>query len=218
MGALASIIEAISDDVVAALADAGYPPLTPGPDGSAGAILVGTAALYEQSSPPRIIFEPVGSKFKAAEYASASSELTTLERRNQKVLRTIAAEDISFDVRCWGAAGTGYPVDDYDVTRALYHQVRASLQKLMPGAFEIEESGAFTKSTNVAVDGREFVFGVTFFTPILGALVPYGLPNRTPAEIATVVAGIYAPPGTHAVGTDRMVLPDGSGSSEPGCD
>jgi hypothetical protein len=218
MGALATIIEALSNDVVSALAAASYPPLAPRADGTAGAILVGTAANFEQAAPPRIIFEPVGSKFKAADYASASAALDTTERRNQKALRTIAAEDISFDVRCWGAAGTGYPVDDYDVTRALYHQVRASLQKLLPGAFAIEESGAFTKSTNVAVDGREFVFGVTFFTPIMGALVPYGLPNRTAAQIATVVEHGYAPPDVVAVGTDRMVLPDGSGTTEPGCD
>ncbi len=193
MGALSSIISAISTDVVAALADASYPPLTPDQSGNAGAILVGTAAAFEQTCPPRIIFEPKGSKFVAAEYASNSATLSTLERQNQSALRTIGGEDITFDVRCWGAAGTGNPVDDYDVTRALYHQVRASLQKLMPGSFEIEEAGKFTTGTNVVRDGREFVFSVTFFTPILDALLPYDIVNYSDAERATLVEELHAP-------------------------
>lgn len=217
MGALASIIDDVSADVVAALAAAGYPPLTPDASGNAGAILVGTAANYETTAPPRIIFEPVGSKFSAPDYASASVTLGTTERRNQSVLRSIENEDIAFRVRCWGAAGTGFPVDDYDVTRALYHQVRASLQKRFPGAHSVEASGTFTDTSKVNIDGREFVFDVVFFTPVLDALVPYGLPNRTPAQIATVVEGLHAPANVVAVGTDRLVLPDGSGSSEPGC-
>ena len=217
MGAIATIIAAISEDVVAKLAAASYPPLTPDASGVAGKILVGTAANFENTSPPRIIFEPKGSKFSTAEYASASHTLSTLERRNQNALRTIAAEDLSFDVRCWGAAGTSDPVDDYDVTRALYHQVRASLQALMPGSFELEETGKFTVSSNVNRDGREFVFGVTFFTPVMSDLVPYAVPNRTAAQISTVVENLYAPAGVAAVGTDHLILPDGSGSSEPGC-
>lgn len=215
-GALATIIAAISEDVVAALASASYPPLTPDASGNAGAILVGSAALYENSSPPRIIFEPKGSKFSAADYASASATLDTQERRNQGVLRTIAAEDVMFDVRCWGAAGTSNPVDDYDVTRALYHQVRASMQKLMPGAFAIESSGAFTKSSNINRDGREFVFGVTFFTPVMSDLVPFSLVNEGSTAIDANVESLYAPADVTAVGTESMQLPDGS--SEPGCD
>jgi len=217
-GALGTIIAAISEDVVAALAAANYPPLTPDASGNAGKILVGSAAIYEMTAPPRIIFEPMGSKFGTAEYASASASLSTTERRNQNALRTIAAEDIEFTVRCWGAAGTGDPVDDYDVTRALYHQVRASLQSLMPGAFSIESSGKFTVSSNVNRSGREYVFGVTFLTPVMGDLVPYAIANRTAAARATIVEGLYAPSDVAAVGTDRLILPDGSGSSEPGCD
>ncbi len=214
-GALATLIDAISDDVVAALSAAGYPPLTRDASGNAGAILVGTEALYEQSAPPRIIFEPIGSKFGAAEWSSASAERHTLERQNQIALRTIAAEDVQFNVRCWGAAGTGFPVDDYDVTRALYHQVRASLHKLMPGAYAIEEGGKYTVSSNVNRDGREFVFGVTFLTPVLDALAPYSLSNRTATQIATVVDALYAPDDVVAVGTEEL---DVRGTAEEGCD
>jgi len=218
MGALATIIAAISEDVVAALAAANYPPLTPDASGNPGQIFVGSASNYETTAPPRIIFEPMGSKFGGAEYASASASLSTLERRNQGAVRTIASEDIEFLVRCWGAAGTGLEVDDYDVTRALYHQVRASLQRLMPGAHAFDAKGKFTRSANINRSGREFVFSVMFFTPILDALVPYALANRTAAQIATVVEASYAPADVEAVGLDRMVLPDGSGSTEPGCE
>lgn len=214
-GVIATIIGAISSDVVAALAAAGYPALTPDQSGNAGAILVGTAEAYEQTSPPRIIFEPKGSKFVAAEYASNSASLSTLERRNQIALRTIAGEDVMFDVRCWGASDTGSPADDYDVTRALYHQVRASIQKLMPGSFEIEESGKYTQGSSVVRSGREFVFGVTFLTPVLDALAPYAFANASAAAQAEVIADLYAPVDVEGDGTDAMVI--GDGSSEEGC-
>jgi len=217
MGALATIIAAISEDVVAALADASYPPLTPDASGNAGAILVGSASTFEQTSPPRIIFEPIGSKFSAADWSSASSTLSTIERKAQNAMRTIAREDFAFNVRCWGASTTGVAVDDYDVTRALYHQIRASLQKLMPGCFSIEESGKFTDSSHAVRSGREYIFGVTFFTPVLDALIPYAVPNRTAAEIAAVVATFRAPSDVAADGTDHMITPDGVGSTEPGC-
>ncbi len=210
MGALASIITAISDDVVAALAAAGYPPLTPDQSGGAGKILVGTAAAYEQTSPPRIIFEPKGSKFTPAEWSSSSATLSTQERKAQSKLRSIATEQISFTVRCWGAAGTSSPVDDYDVTRALYHRVRASIHALIPGAYEIAETGTFTTGTNVVRDGREFVFGVTFFTPVLDSLLPYDLPNQTEAVRDAAVAYVSAPVDVEPAGGLTMTTPSGT--------
>lgn len=214
---MANIITAVSDDVVAALAAAGYPPLTPDPSGNAGKILVGTAALYEAAAPPRIIFEPVGSKFSTADYASSSSVLTTLERRNQEALHTIANEDVMYLVRCWGVDPIGGIAADYDVTRALYHQVRASLQKLLPGAFAIDEAGKYTAGSNVNRSGREFTFGLTIFTPVLGALVPYGLTNETPAQVAAAVAVRHPNGPITVVGTERFINSAGQGGSEPGC-
>ncbi len=205
MGTLATIISAISDDVVAALAAASYPPLCPTPSGGAGAILVGTAAAFEQAAPPRIIFEPLGSVFGAAEYASASVTLDTVERLHQNAMRTIATETVGFAVRCWGAASTGIPVDDYDVTRALYHAVRGAIHRLVPGAYVVDAAGKYPSSSNLVRSGREFVFGVQFFTPVLASLLPY---DRTRQ---------YAPDDVHAVGSDHLILPSGAGSTEAGC-
>ncbi len=187
-GSLATIISALSDDVVASLAAASYPPLTPNADGTPGSILVGTAAKYENSAAPRIIFEPIGSVFGGSEYASASTTLDTQERKVQNAMRTIASENVQFNVRCWGAAGTQNPVDDYDVTRALYHAVRASLNRLMPGAYDIAAVGKYPPNTNILISGREFVFSVVFFTPVLASLLPY---DRT---------RMYAPDGVVPAG------------------
>ncbi len=188
MGALATIIGAISDDVVARLAAAGYPALVD------GRIVVGTAAEYEQTAPPRIIFDPSpGSKFAAAEYSSASSTLSTEERRRQAAFRPIAAENVMFAVHCWGAAGTSDPVDDYDVTRALVHAVRASLHAKMPGAYAIEESGKYRVGTNVVRLGRWYTFGLTVFTPVLSTLAPYAVANRSSGQITSASDALYAP-------------------------
>lgn len=217
-GALGTIIAAISEDVVAALAAAAYPPLTPDQSGNAGKILVGPAAAYEQTSPPRVIFSPVGSSFVSAEYSSASSTLTTLERRNQAAARTIAGEDISFEVRCWGAANTGDMVDDYDVTRAIYHQIRASLHKLMPGAYRIDESGSYVVESNIVRHGVAYVFGVTFLTPVLDGLMPYAFANESAAAQSAVVENLYAPSGVAAAGPHELISPDGTGAGEQGCE
>ncbi len=207
MGALAIIIAAISADVVDALADAGYPALVD------GGIVVGTAAEYEQLAPPRIIFDPSpGSNFGAAEYASASATLDTIERRNQRAMRTIAAEDLIFDVHCWGAApGSTNPVDDYDVTRALVHQVRATLQDLFPGAHKVEDGGKYRTGANAVRLGRWYTFGVTILTPVLDRLAPYAAQNYGAAQLAAdVVNPRYAPSDTTGEGTVTMVAPDGT--------
>lgn len=214
MGAIAAIIADISDDVVAALAAAGYPALAVDASGNAGAILVGPAKAFEQAAPPRIVFEPTGSKFSTADYASSSATLTTLERRNQKALRTIAAEDMAFNVRCWGSSDSG-GVDHYDVTRALYHQVIASLQTRFPGGF-IADAGKWTSGTNVAIAGQEFVFGLTILTPVLDALAPYAVANKSAAARSVDVEALYAPSDVTAVGTEKMDLGDGS-TPEEGC-
>jgi hypothetical protein len=195
MGALASIIGAISDEVVANLAAASYPPLVD------GAIVVGTAAEFELTTPPRIIFDPSpGSKFSAPEYYSASQSRSSEERLRENAMRTIAAENVSFFVHCWGAANTGVPVDDYDVTRMLAHAVRAALHNVMPGAYEVEESGKYRTGSNLVRLGRWYTFGLTIYTPVLSSLLPYDRVRQ------------YAPDGTVASG--GIVFDSATGEAE----
>lgn len=214
MGAIKTIIQDISDDVVAALAAASYPPLTPYADGTEGNIRVGTEANNENTSPPRIIFEPMGSTFTPPEYFSASTSLATTERRNQKAFRPIFSDALKFKVRCWGASPIADQADDYDVTRALYHQVLASCQKVLKRSFSVS-SGEFTDNGNVNRKGREFVFELVIYTPILDALAPYALENNTPAELSVEREKLYAPSNVVADGELTMIRPDGSSETEP---
>ncbi len=203
LGPLAQIIGAISALVVANLAAAGYPPLTD------GGIVVGTAAEFENGDAPRIIFDPSpGSKFVAPEYYSGSAVIHTAERARQIATRTISGDNVSFAVHCWGAAPSGVVVDDYDVTRALYHSVRAAIHLLAPGAYQIEDSGKYRVGTHLVRRGRWFTFNLTIYTPILTQLTPLSSnpldpsdPTR-PADPATYVKPTaYAPDDSIPRGT-----------------
>lgn len=203
MGLIAQIIAALSADVMLGLVAAGYPALTD------GEIVVGPAAEYEQGTPPRIIFDPTGSKFVAAEYYSGGSTVIhTEERELQTAKRTIAGDNLQFQVHCWGAADSGVVVDDYDVTRALYHQLRATLQAKIPGAFAIEDGGKFRKGTNLVRLGRWFEMGLVLYTPVLESLVPF---DRSVS---------FASAAVQADGTDELVIPTTGpreGPGEAGC-
>lgn len=63
---IVALVQAVSDDVVAALAAAKYPPLVD------GAILLGRQHQFEQSAPPRIIMTPVKSRFSPRASSSVS--------------------------------------------------------------------------------------------------------------------------------------------------
>ena len=204
MGTLASIISAISVAVVANLAAGGYPALVD------GAIVVGTAAEFEQAAPPRIIFDPTpGSEYVSAEYYSGSAVIHTTERELQGAQRTVSGDNVSFLVHCWGWAGAdAAPVDHYDVTRALAHAVRAAMQAIAPGAYQIEDKGKFRDLSKIVMMGRWFTFGLTIYTPVLESLVPY---DRALA---------YASDTVTPAGTDEMLVPYDSattGPHEAGC-
>lgn len=199
MGTLATDIKAISDEVVAQLALGGYPALVD------GKIVIGTAAEFETTAPPRIIFDPSpGFKFVPSEYYSASTTLDTQERKVERAQRTIAGRNVAFTVHCWGAAGTDDPVDDYDVTYELADRVRSACQKVMPGNFAIEAAGKFRTGTNLVRLGRWLSFDLVIQVPVLSAPRPYDRARQ------------YAPDGTAPRAlSDGMRFPDGS--VEPGC-
>lgn len=199
MGTLATVIKAVSDEVVAQLAAGGYPPLVD------GGIVIGTAAEFEQLAPPRIIFDPSpGFKFVTREFYSASATLDTNERKVQGAQRTIAGRNVGFTVHCWGAAGTTVPVDDYDITYELADRVRSACQKVMPGAFNIEAAGKFRTGANAVRLGRWLSFDLVVLVPVLSSPMPYDRARQ------------YAPDGVapNAL-SDGMRFPDGS--LEPGC-
>lgn len=196
MGSLADFMTALSADVVSALAAGSYPPLVD------GGILFGPARVYEQSRPPRIIVTPLSSQFSAPDLYSASATLGTTERRKQAVMKVQHTERVTFEVRCWGGDSAGSLVADYDLTRALYHCVLASLQRLAPN-HGLDKTGAFTTAGPLSSLGREFVFTTWLDTPVLDTLVPYN--NST----------LYAPATVAPVLTDTFIA--ATGETGTGC-
>ena len=196
MALFAEFLSALNADVVAALSTGGYPPLVD------GAILFGPARVFEHSRPPRIIVEPAPSKFSAPDLSSASATLTTEERRQQAVMLAVHTERVAFTVRCWGGTVSGSGVTDYDLTRALYHAVLASLQRLVPN-HGLDATGEWTAAGPIGSLGQEFVFATWLDTPVLDRMLPYDPATQ------------YAPAGVAPATTDTYTAPTGETGS--GC-
>lgn len=197
MPGIKGLVSLISDNVVANLALAGYPALTE------GKILLGRQYQAEQSSPPRIVFIPTGSAFSMKDvYNSSRGTAYTAEQLAQNLNPSIQTDSITFEVRCWGVSPNQDPDDDFDYTQALYQQVIRSVDELTRGSFACG-SGTWTDSKEGAGqlnrDGREFVFGLTFSTPVLRWVDPL----------------VGAPTDVTLSETDTFIRPDGV--SGPGC-
>jgi hypothetical protein len=178
---ISSIVTAISNDVVAKLATAGYPPLTD------GRILMGRQHDAESSAPPRIIMTPVSSDFTEKRVTSRSNVNTgsprqySTEQLAENAQRSIGTEVIVFEVRAWGTATPPNADQDFDITQALYQQVIASVHLLTAGSYGLSK-GQWTDSkgagaTQLVRFGREFVFGISFQTPVLDQLLSFAPTN-----------------------------------------
>lgn len=200
MPGIVALIDAISDNVVSSLAAASYPALTD------GEILIGRQYQFEGSAPPRIVFVPTKSVFPDKDVYNRSptggAGPYTAEQLAQNQNRSIRSENITFEVRCWGASPTNDPGLDFDYTQALYQQVIRSIDHLALGSYIIgagDWTDAKFTSGQLIRDGREMVFSVTFMTPILERLEALPLaPNNVVAE-----------------NTDKLELP--TGQIETGC-
>lgn len=187
-----ALVAAISDAVVTRLAAAGYPPLV------AGKILLGRQHLAENAFPPRIVVVPRRSRFLSKDVTDASILLTstpyTPNRLVQIQNRSVYTEAFGLEVHCWGTCvdrsdPSKIQETDLNFTRALYHALIAACDDLARGAFTPED-GEYTEAALVQL-GSEFVFGLTFMTPVLTELLP------------------FVPPGTVGQAT---IVPDGSTS------
>lgn len=176
MPGIVALVTAISNDVVAKLQAANYPPLVD------NQIKLGRSFVEENSAPPRIIFIPKSSKFgpKNVSAASRQNDPTRPERRAEISQRAIKSEIVRFEVRCWSinfvnGVPTSDPSLDFDFTQVLYQQVIQSVHLLCPGCYEISDGEWVTsKATSSQIDiyGQEFVFGLSINTPVLDAAEP----------------------------------------------
>ena len=187
-----ALVSAISDTVVANLASAGYPALTD------GAILLGRQHQSEQSSPPRIIFVPLGSTWGPRSPSSPSNVQAgggyTNDQRAIAAQRPVLSEMQRFEVRCWGAADTGNVDDDIAFTQALYQAVILAVHLRAVGSCDLEhgQAGQWVqaniKNTQLSVSGQEFVFTLGIAVPVLDKLLlwaPTGTREQTTVTAKT---------------------------------
>lgn len=182
MPGIVALVSAISDEVVARLAAANYPPLTD------GKILLGQQHVKAQSAPPRIIFVPRRSTFRAKDASSAmvlsDNKPYSPERLIEISQQAVMTDEKSFQVRCWGTT-TGTAADtirdeDYDFTEALYQTVIAAVDHICRGVFGVDDgdwTDAKESTPQLNVLGREFVFGITLATPVLKDTLVFAPPG-----------------------------------------
>lgn len=181
MAVITQVVSRISDAVVAALAEAGAPPLT------AGRILLGRQHVAENIAAPRIIFIPVSGRYDAKSVSSASTSGAANERRIESQHRALRTERVAFEVRVWGVAPGDDRDLDFDYTQDLAQEVIRCVHALSAGRYDLAD-GKWTDGTATSGElvtyGREYVFGIALETPITGALLPY-VPVGTAAQTTT---------------------------------
>lgn len=132
MGLITTVVSAISDDVVAGLSVMGLPPLTD------GAILLGSAMVAQTSAPPRVVFEPVSTRFGPADRALGGAAGFPPDLAAALLTRTLGTAFVKFRVHCWAIANPAQgsaqiPSADIDALEALLTQVWRSCLRINPG-------------------------------------------------------------------------------------
>lgn len=139
---------------------------------SAGRILLGRQHIAERSSPSRIVFVPVNSKFgppstKSQWIQSGTSVPGYQARLRHRPLATDAAQYL---VYCWGQSGENTHDLDFDATRWLAHTVmRACARLAMTSVSFFTAEGWIDQRTEgaaVYTAGHEFCFGVSLSIPV----------------------------------------------------
>jgi len=193
MGLITDIVTAISDDVVAGLALTGQLPLTD------GAILLGSAMVAQTNAPPRVVFEPVSTRFGPADRtavgaASLPAALLT---------RTLGTAFVKFRVHCWAIAdvtpGADHvPAQDIDALEALLTQVWRSCLRINPG-ITVLDGGLWANSARgadalLAVSGWYAMFYLELPLPITDYSLEWANtagPGEPP--VGTTIATYIAP-------------------------
>jgi hypothetical protein len=156
-----------------------------------GAILVGHEHIFEQSSPPRIVVVPTGSRFsaKSAYNRRQIGGPPTPELLREWAQRTIATDRILLDVHCWGQSIPPNPARDYDATQVIYQQVIQSTHLLTAGTYELGDGrwpSATDTTSQLVVAGREYVFSIGLGTPVLDRALDF-VPSGTAADPTTIL-------------------------------
>lgn len=218
---MVQLVRYLSDELVAGLAAAGWPPLRPLLDGKPGRIILGDPHKFDQFMPPRVIFTPSGSAFSGR--ASSRGPVPVANNASKPdaesalaiAARAILTDRMAFDVRAWGVA-SDKDVDpdgmDYEYTQAIVHQLLASCQKLASGVYNAG-TAKWEPVEHQGRVGRQLVFTLTVDAPVLAQLIPADAVRGVPGAAPGLP---YAPAGTAGAFSDAMVIP--SGQQGPGCE
>ena len=176
-----------------------------------GRILMGRQHVFEASSAPRVVFVPMKSVWGPKSTYNRSPVATSRTTPNpeaqvQNANRSIRTETPNFEVHVWGVANPPDPEGgDFDVTQMLYQQLVRTMQHLAPGNYNITDGEWVDQKptgSQLVRYGHEFVFGVTFDTPVLDILgnagqvggLPYAPSGVAPSPI---IGGTYPGPGVY---------------------
>lgn len=141
-----------------------------------GRILLGRQHVFEQSSPPRVVFVPRRSNFGPKDVFNRSqvSGFPSAEMTRQIRQRSLRTDQVAFEVHVWGASVPPDPDQNFDFAQVLYQQVIRSAHLLNPGNYELQDGTWADQDegeTQLVVDGHHFVFGLALGTPVLGQLL-----------------------------------------------
>jgi hypothetical protein len=172
MPTIGQYINMISDDLVLRLENADYPALTD------GAILIGRQHVIEQSSPPRVVFVPVGSAYGPRNmYGPSNRANPTLEASAQILQRAIATETVKFEVHVWGQADPPDPEGgDFDATQFLYQALILSIHLTTVGSYKLGNGTWVDQAPSMAQfqkAGHEYVFTIDIDTPVMDGPLQY---------------------------------------------
>jgi hypothetical protein len=156
-----------------------------------GMFLLGRQHIFEQSTPPRIVFIPRSSGFGPKSVASRFTNAAADEIAREQAQRSIGTDKKTFEVHVWGAASAPDPDDDFDATEVLYQQVLRTTHLLASGVYAFGDGQWAdqqpTASQNVK-SGHEFVFTLSLATPVLDKLL-----ERAPSDVAALPTTILNP-------------------------
>jgi hypothetical protein len=187
------IVTDISNDVVARLAAAGMPPLTPMPNGNPGKILLGPDWVGQHNFPPTIVFIPKGFRVGARSVTSRGDNTEILALMSQRAIRTQFKQ---FEVHVWGCNydSDGAPVPtftpnpdpdlDWDAVDAMYNILWQSVHALAAGIWETKSGTIDRGASKYQRVGRYAIFDLEIATPVLDTAQGFA-PSDTSGKLTT---------------------------------
>jgi len=190
-----AIVSALSTDVVARLAAAGLPPLTPEIDGTPGAIQLGPQFVCEQSSPPRIVMIPDDFDFETSRDVVSPNGRASGNRTWDP--RAIGVQWKRYQVQCWGCNYSDQttpapdPALDYDAAQILCEMVWQSAQAIAAGVWRTTK-GTLDRRGLVRM-GRVITFDLSFSTPAPDVRLPYAPHGVNPNPTTEIIVSGHTP-------------------------